>query len=119
MKIRIKGNSLRYRLTKSDVANIIKDGRLEELTEFGHGNALVYALQTTTDYDLSATFHDNRITLFVPHSMVQRLAETDEVGFENEQGQLFLLVEKDFTCLDEVEEDQSDNYPNPLTEKLK
>jgi hypothetical protein len=118
MKIRIKGNSLRYRLTKSDVAAIIKDGRLEERTEFGH-QALIYGVQTTTDYDLSATFHENRITLFVPHTMIDKLANTDEVGFENEQGKLFLLVEKDFTCLDNVEEDQSDNYPNPLAEKLK
>ena len=116
MKIRIKGNSLRYRLTKSDVAIIIKDGRLEERTEFDHGSTFIYALQTTPDYDLSATFHENRITLFVPHTMIDRLANTDEVGFENEQGKLFLLVEKDFTCLDNVAEDQSDNYPNPLAE---
>jgi len=119
MKIRIKGNSLRYRLTKSDVAAIIKDGRLEECTEFGHGAALAYALQTTTDYDLSATFKDNRITLFVPHTMIDQLANTDEVGFESGQDKLFLLVEKDFTCLDNVAEDQSDNYPNPLAEKVK
>lgn len=118
MKIRIKGNSLRYRLTKTDVNTIMKDGRLEERTEFGH-QTLVYALQTTPDYDLGATFHENRITLFVPHTMIDRLANTDEVGFENEQGKLFLLVEKDFTCLDNVAEDQSDNYPNPLTEKVK
>jgi hypothetical protein len=26
---------------------------------------------------------------------------------------LFLLVEKDFVCLDNTVEDQSDNYPNP------
>ncbi|HEX3383778.1 MAG TPA: hypothetical protein VHS53_01250 [Mucilaginibacter sp.] len=119
MKIRIKGNSIRYRLTKSDIAAIIKDGRLEERTEFGHGADLVYTLQTTPDYDLSATFHDNRITLFVPHSMIERLANTDEVGFESGQGKLFLLVEKDFTCLDNVAEDQSDNYPNPFAEKVK
>jgi hypothetical protein len=30
---------------------------------------------------------------------------------------LYLLVEKDYTCLDNVEEDQSDNYPNPLLKK--
>jgi hypothetical protein len=27
-----------------------------------------------------------------------------------------LLVEKDFVCLDNTIEDQSDNYPNPLAE---
>jgi hypothetical protein len=26
---------------------------------------------------------------------------------------LTLLIEKDFACLDHVDEDQSDNYPNP------
>src|SRR6201984_3424636 len=118
MKIRIKGNALRYRLTKSDVSAIIQHGRLEKNTDFGH-QRLTYALQTTTDYDLSAELHNNHITLFVPHRMMEQLANTDEIGFENEQGKLFLLVEKDFTCLDTVDEDQSDNYPNPLAEKEK
>ena len=35
MKIRIKGNSLRYRLTKTDVENFDRDGYLEESTNFG------------------------------------------------------------------------------------
>ena len=45
---------------------------------------------------------------------------TEQTGFEEEmeledsEETLHLLVEKDFTCLDKVEEDQSDNYPNPL-----
>ena len=107
---------MRYRLTKSDVAMIMDHGRLEEHVEFGH-HTLTYALQTTPDYDLSATYNDNRITLFVPHTMMEQLANTDEVGFESGQGKLYLLVEKDFTCLDNVTEDQGDNYPNPLAEK--
>ena len=47
------------------------------------------------------------------------IGTTDKVGFEGKQGDLVLLVEKDFTCLDNAEEDQSDNYPNPLAEKLR
>lgn len=40
------------------------------------------------------------------------------VGFNNkmplDNGEhLFLLVEKDFVCLDNTFEDQSDNFPNP------
>ena len=39
-------------------------------------------------------------------------------GFQHKQAlsngkELFLLVEKDFVCLDNTFEDQSDNYPNP------
>ena len=50
--------------------------------------------------------------------MIAELVETERVGFEEKGDPLYLLVEKDFTCLDQVEEDQSDNYPNPqLAEK--
>jgi hypothetical protein len=34
MKIRIKGNSLRYRLTKSDVAQLAEEGHLQEEVDF-------------------------------------------------------------------------------------
>ena len=55
----------------------------------------------------------------IPGKMVNELNDTDIVGFDGKEGDLYLLVEKDFTCLDTVDEDQSDNYPNPLAEKLK
>jgi hypothetical protein len=90
MKIRIKGNSLRYRLTKSDVAQLAEEGHLQEEIDF---------------------------ILFVPNDVIKELAETDKVGFEGKHESLHLLVEKDFTCLDNVAEDHSDNYPNPLADK--
>nr|WP_209444233.1 hypothetical protein [Pedobacter borealis] len=49
----------------------------------------------------------------MPEKMVEELVNTDKVGFSNLSGPVSLLIEKDFTCLDNVEEDQSDNYPNP------
>jgi hypothetical protein len=116
MKIRIKNNSIRYRLTRSDVAGLIKNGHLEDSVNFGL-QKLVYDLQIVNDYELSATFNNNTITLFMPKSMINELADTDKVGFESNTHPLHLLVEKDFTCLDNVAEDQSDNYPNPLAEK--
>lgn len=116
MKIRIKGNALRYRLTRSDITTLSEKGEVLEQTVFA-GQTLIYALKTTTHSDLSADFIGNIITLFMPESMIDEITHTDKVGFSNAHGQLFLLVEKDFTCLDNVEEDQSDNYPNPLASK--
>ena len=113
MKIRIKGNSLRYRLNKSDINNFAENGYLEEHTSFGM-QKLVYALQKNTDNNLSAQFEDNKITLYMPNQLVNEWHLTDIVGFENRHNGLYLLVEKDFKCLDNVAEDQSDNYPNPL-----
>lgn len=113
MKIRIKGNALRYRLTKSDIAGLADNGYLQEYTSFAE-QPLIYALKAVENDTLSAGFFGNTITLFMPKQMAAELIHTDKVGFEAKSGALQLLVEKDFTCLDNVDEDQSDNYPNPL-----
>lgn len=113
MKIRIKGNSLRFRLTKSDVAQFTENGYIEETTDFGN-HVFTYAVQKNKLDNLSAAFDIGKITLFMPERMVDEWAITDKVGFEYTENGLYLLIEKDFKCLDNVAEDQSDNYPNPL-----
>jgi hypothetical protein len=117
MKIRIKSNSLRYRLTRSDVAQLTKVGYLEDKVDFGE-QSLLYALRLTDDEALSATLVNNTITLYMSKYMINEWENTDRVGFEHMSDDLHLLVEKDFTCLDKVDKDQSDNYPNPLAEKF-
>jgi hypothetical protein len=116
MKIRIKGNSLRYRLTKSDIATLAAEGYLLEQTNFVD-QLFGYALKITENTALTAVFLNNIITLFMPKSMLTEMINTEKVGFADKNGALQLLVEKDFTCLDNVEEDQSDNFPNPLALK--
>ena len=120
MKIRIKGDSIRIRLTKSEVDKFGSEGHIEETTHFANG-AFSYALTNDeTAKELSACFDNGRIVMLVPSAMQQEWAETDIVGFKNNIDigggkTLFLLLEKDFKCIDgEVLEDQSDNYENPL-----
>jgi hypothetical protein len=113
MKIRIKGNSLRYRLTRSDIAALVKDGYLQESTAFAN-QTLIYAIKVKQTEQLEAEFTGHQITLFISKAMVRELADTEKVGFNHQGNILHLLIEKDFTCLDNVEEDQSDNFPNPL-----
>jgi hypothetical protein len=122
MKVRIKGNSLRYRLTRPEVEGFSETGLVEERVNFGAA-ALTYALCMTDARELSATFADNRIVLYLPAAFVDEWVHTDRVGFDQRvpiagiNEDLYLLVEKDYTCLDKVDEDQSDNYPNPLLNK--
>ena len=119
MKIRIKGNSLRYRLTRPEVEKFHRTGYLEEKIDFV-GNSLHYSLCITNQEKLSASFYDNQITVYIPASRIEEWKTTEQIGFEDEmklessEETLHLLVEKDFTCLDKVKEDQSDHYPNPL-----
>jgi hypothetical protein len=71
---------------------------------------------------MSATIFGNKITMQIPESLAKEWVETQKVGFEYNQelpngDKLCLLLEKDFKCLDEnITEDQSDSYDNPLIE---
>ena len=119
MKIRIHGNSIRYRLSKTDITNFGIAGFVEEKTEFANSVSFHYRLEKKKDIEnLSATFSGNRISIFVPENLATGWTTNYRVGFENrmdigEGKSLLLLIEKDFVCLDPAMEDQSDNYPNP------
>ncbi len=118
MKIRIKGNAIRYRLTKTEVATFSEKGYFEEITLFPNG-AFKYALRSAPEIeDLYATFEKDTITLFFPEKNQKEWYESNIVGYKHlielPGGEILsLLIEKDFACLDNTEEDQSDNYENP------
>ena len=118
MKLRIKSNSIRIRLTKTEVSTLAATGYLEEQTLFAN-NKFVYALQSVDDAnELTATMNANKITMLVPAAFIKDWPVNNVVGFEAripvaENESLYLLLEKDFVCLDETTEDQSDNYENP------
>jgi hypothetical protein len=118
MKLRINGNSVRLRLSRSEVEKLSVDAYLEEHTSFG-SNTFVYALQSKDGGDeFFAEFVGGKITVFIPGSLIKDWAVNDVTGFNarmrvNDSESLYILVEKDFKCLDETTEDQSDNYENP------
>ncbi len=120
MKIRIKGNSIRLRLTKTEVENFGNNGVYEEETQM-IGGVFKYKLERTEKHEtLAAEWigRQNLIVFYMPDAIAKEWVESNEVGFQHklqlENGtELFLLIEKDFVCLDNTFEDQSDNYPNP------
>lgn len=119
MKIRMKGNSIRLRLTQSELKELGERGALYETVEFGD-SALKYGLEIKGN-NLSAAFDANCINVLIPETQAEKWISDDaEVGIEGEvaissEKHLHLLVEKDFVCLTERPgEDESDNFPNPL-----
>ncbi|MCW5923559.1 MAG: hypothetical protein KIS77_14540 [Saprospiraceae bacterium] len=121
MKIRIKGNFVRYRLTQTEVKTLAETGQLMEETWFGpdESQRFAYALKAREGISgLQAAFEGGAITLFMPAEAAKHWYGEERVGFDNEVEvapgiSLKLLLEKDFACLDDTDEDQSDNYPNP------
>jgi len=118
MKIRIKGNTIRFRLTKTEVGTLCKEGYIEEITDFG-GHSFRYAVETKAiPALLQATYSENRLIMAISDEKVTNWDTNSVVGFEytmqvDENKTLHLLIEKDFVCMDERLEDQADNYPNP------
>lgn len=121
MKLRIKGNTVRLRLTQSEVDTFKKMGEIKNRIEFGE-TCLDYALVKSDKHVVSASFEDNLVTVYLPGPLSEKWTDTDLVGLSNinelsgeVEGDLFILVEKDFECLHKRPmEDEADNYPHPL-----
>ena len=127
MKLRVKNNSVRLRLTQGDVARFNDSGRVEEAIEFGiePHQRFVYALETVAKTEMMrATIENNRITIFVPKAQADEWANTARVEMEAEQGigggkTLRLLIEKDFACLEpRAGETDADTFSHPLEGKV-
>jgi hypothetical protein len=118
MKMRIRGNSIRLRLARGEVAQLASEGRVQERTEFAPGSTLEYAIERRDDVErVGARLEDHRVVVLVPAATVRRFAESDEVGFDGTEGKLGILVEKDWQCLKPREEDEGDAYPHPQAAK--
>jgi hypothetical protein len=121
MKLRIKGNSLRLRVSRSEVASLMAGDRLEETIHFAPeaDATFCYALQIVPTMKApTVRYTANRVAILLPVDQAHVWGETDQVGIAEEislgnQGSLGLLIEKDFACLDRSDEDNDDTYPNP------
>ena len=118
MKLRIKGNIIRLRLTQSEVATVGAGGRVQELTLFGPQAQFCYALEAVDTPHVEADYTNNTITVRVPRTMANDWASTDLVGLSAEQKiaenvSLQLIIEKDFACLSPRGEEDADKFEHP------
>lgn len=118
MKIRINGNSIRYRLNKLDLSLLKETQNIVSTTHIG-GGTLHFCLKGNDIYDPIIKMENNSVHLFVPLSLLTTWYAEDQVGFEfvltNPDGsKLTIQVEKDFRCLTERSEDESQSFDNPM-----
>jgi hypothetical protein len=121
MKLRIQGNSLRLRVSRSEVARILRQERVEETIHFApHPNAvLTYALEQARSVSApTVRYAEREITVLVPTNLANTWCSTDLVGIAESVslgsiGSLDLLIEKDFACLDRSDEENQDTFANP------
>jgi hypothetical protein len=121
MKLRIKENSLRLRISRSELAHLQAGGRIEETIRFAEAPEarLTYALESAVQSSTVRVrygFHD--VTVILSQDQVRVWEAEGEVGIYSNldigsAGSLDVIVEKDFACLDGNDEENSDAFANP------
>lgn len=116
MKLRIYKDQIRLRLSVSEVEQFGNNGQCSASISFPNGTALTYKLVEGTDNMIS--YARDVITVVLCEEIVETWIKTDQVGIKadlpmDNGSTIGILVEKDFQCLTNLEEDKSDLFPNP------
>jgi hypothetical protein len=124
VKLRIRDNSIRLRLSKGEIETMRVAGVVTSHTGFPGGRQFHYSLESSpASVNPAAFYSDNKITVRLPETIVLAWVSSEQVSIEGEQvlddGQkLAILVEKDFACLaPRPGEDESDMFANPQADK--
>ena len=127
MKLRVKNNSIRLRLTQTEVSLLVETGRVEEAIEFGlePDDKFIYALEIGSEGEqIRANLENKRLTISIPKTQADQWTSSETIGLKNEQNigggkTLRILIEKDFACLQTREgESDEDAFPHPSKEKI-
>jgi len=101
MKLRLQRNSVRLRLTRSEVERLRDTALVEESVDFGGGDVLSYRLQSGLEPGpVQADFHNGSVTVSVPTEAAQVWAGSDEVGIYAQSGELAISIEKGAATLE-------------------
>jgi hypothetical protein len=115
MKLRIKGNSLRLRLTRGEVADLNETGTVSESVGFESGKNFIYKIAANDANDrVTVSFDDGQLLISVPEIQVREWAGSEQVSIAAIDLAPAVLIEKDFACLESRSgEDETDMFPNP------
>lgn len=119
MKLRIRGNTLRLRVSKTELAAVQKRGSVQDAIRFGPRARLVYRLEVAGDDRFGAEFTGDSIIVRAPRAAVTKWGRDEEVSMRGKQrigrgAALAILIEKDFECLKpRAGDDARDLFVNP------
>jgi len=121
MKLRIKGNSLRLRVTRSELQRLLEGAAVAETIHFGPhpDESLTYALVSGAQADsVNVLYRDRIVTVSISDDQLRGWSHEDQVGVYaaidlGTAGALEVAIEKDFACLDRDDEENDDTFANP------
>ena len=115
MKLRIRNDSVRVRLTRPEAAQLGDGHGVVQDTTFLNGHTLRTALVPGEGPTMSARLEDNTLTISAPKAALAAWANSNDVTLHCEQqSPPTLLIEKDYACLVPREGgDDDDTFPHP------
>jgi len=122
MKIRMTGNSVRLRVSRSELAHFLADGRIQETIRFGAAPeaSFTYALETSAPGSAAATvrYAPCNLAVVLAPEQVRLWREESQTGIYAQvdigaNRALEVIVEKDFACLHRAGGENADSFPNP------
>ena len=118
MKLRVRDQSVRFRLSPEDVAALGRGESVIAVLRLGPDLHISYGLRVCSEEVISVEQVQSGVIIECPRGSIERLAHTEEVGFERViklagGDSLSVLVEKDFQCLIPRGEDDGTTFPNP------
>ena len=121
MKLRIKGNSLRLRVTRSELVRFQAGHRIEETVHFAEAPEakLTYALESAIQASpVRIRYRSRDVTIVLSERQVRIWEAETEVGVYatldmGSAGPVEVVVEKDFACLDRSDDENSDTFAHP------
>ena len=123
MKLRVRDNSIRLRLTQGEVEQVRASGLVRGRTRLPGSHSFDYVLESSpATVKPEAHMSSNVLTVRVPQLDIAGWADSDKISIAARQDlgdgeELTILVEKDFVCLTgRDDEDESDMYPHPQAE---
>ena len=124
VKLRLLDDTIRLRLSRTDVVAASEQGVVEGQTRFPGGVSFRFALEALPQGGAHASYAADRLVVGLPAEDIVGWAGDDQaVSLHAEVplddgGRLKLLVEKDFQCLTgNPDEDQSDLFTNPEADR--
>lgn len=100
MKLLLRGNSLRIRVSKIELAKLAETGKVEDTVRFSSDRGLRYGIEVRPTGAVTATFGGDAIVVSLPKPRLDLWLRANEVSVEGNQpiggGKVLqVLLEKD------------------------
>ena len=114
MKLRFEKNTVRFRLRRSDIAQLNENGFVNETVEFPE-STFTYQLSISNGDKLNVQYKGQSLIITIPTDTTQNWINSDEVGIYqtlqlNNNHTLDIIIEKDFPCKNMHDGNKSDTF---------